>query len=176
MDQQPMKIIYFTRHGLTEMNKAGLRSGSTETPLAAEGRAQAKLAGQHAKGLQIDTIACSTMGRAVETAEIIAHEIGHPLSDIYQSELLVERHFGVLEGQPNVQNDDTDDIEDIELTNDLLERMRKALEWIDTLPGNTILVVAHGGVGRALRHVMDPSISLTHSHFPNAEIVELKRA
>jgi uncharacterized phosphatase len=170
-----MKTLYFTRHGLTEMNKAGLRSGSTETPLAHEGREQAKVAGQHAKDLGIDVIACSTMGRAIETAEIIADEIGHPLSDIYKSELLVERHFGILEGQPYVPDNDTDDIENIETTEQLFERVRKALAWIETLPGDTVLVVAHGAVGRALRHIANKNIPFRDSHFPNAEIVELKR-
>lgn len=168
-----MKKLYFTRHGLTEMNKAGLRSGSIETPLATEGKEQARTAGKHARGLQIDTIVCSSMGRAVHTAELIAEEIGYPLDKILRSDLLVERHFGVLEGQPYVRNDDTDDVEDIEVTDDLFKRAAEALKWIESLSGETILIVAHGAIGRALRHVLNPEVSFTTSGFPNAEIREL---
>ncbi len=169
-----MKTLYFMRHGLTEMNVAGLWSGSSETDLTDEGRTQAKLAGQHAKELNIDTIVCSTQSRAIETAQIVAKEIGYTLDKIHQSSLLVERHMGQLEGQPYRPDFDMDGIADIETTDTLFNRARLAIEWIESLPGDTILVVSHGATGRAIRHILTPSTPFHGSaRFGNAEIVHL---
>ena len=66
-----MKKLYFIRHGLSEGNVQEIWSGSTDTPLHTEGRAQAKAAGQKAKKLKIDLVVSSPMSRAKETAEII---------------------------------------------------------------------------------------------------------
>src|SRR5580765_3395811 len=91
-----MKHLYFVRHGLSENNKLSIFSGQTESPLADEGREQARQAGQQAKDLHIDHIISSPLSRAHETAQIIAREIGYPEDKIEVSSLLVERHFGVL--------------------------------------------------------------------------------
>ena len=169
-----MKILYFMRHGLTEMNVAGIWSGSTETSLTAEGRAQAKRAGLAAKDLGIDAIVCSTMGRAIETAEIVAKEIGYPLDNIHKSSLLIERHFGELEGQPYKPDLNLDGFADVESIDTLKNRAVLALEWISTISGDTILVVSHGSTGRMLRHVASPDIPFAGAgHFKNADIVRL---
>lgn len=171
-----MKILYFMRHGLTEMNAAGKWSGSTETVLTKEGRAQAKRAGIAAKDLGIDAVVCSTMIRAVETAEIVAKEIGYPLDKIHKSSLLIERHFGELEGQPYKPDLDMDGIADVESLDTLKNRARLALEWIETIPGKVILVVSHGSTGRMLRHVANPQIPFAGAgHFPNAVIRKIER-
>lgn len=169
-----MKKLYFVRHGLSEMNVLGFRAGSIETPLTDKGRAVAKLAGEHARNLGIDLIVSSSMGRALETAEIIAREISYPLEAIQKSDLLVERHFGILEGKPYKPGEDLDVVEGIEQAEALFERVTQALDWIETLPGNTVLIVSHGATGRALRHVLDPNISFASASFNNAEIVELR--
>lgn len=167
-----MKKLYFVRHGLTEMNVAGVWSGTTETPLTSVGREQARQAGVSARKLNIDTIACSPLGRAVETAELIAKEIGYPLDNIHKSSLLIERHFGVLEGQAWDPDLNLDGFADIESKDTLVNRARLALEWIQTLPGDTILVVSHGSLGRALKHAVDPSVPFEQvSKLHNAEIV-----
>lgn len=66
------------RHGLSVLNVRGIRAGHIETPLTDEGRQQARRAGQAAKKYQIDTIVCSPLSRAHETAAIVAKEIGIP--------------------------------------------------------------------------------------------------
>lgn len=168
-----MKKLYFVRHGLTEMNAAGLWSGTTETPLTDVGRAQAKEAGEHAKTLGIDAIACSTMSRALETAEIIAKQIGFAPHTIHQSSLLIERHFGELEGTPWEPDFNMDGIAEAESIDTLFHRAKLAFEWLESLPYDTILVVSHGSTGRALRHIIHPEIPFSGAgHFSNAEIVE----
>lgn len=169
-----MKQIYFMRHGLSEMNKIGLRSGSTNTPLTDEGREMAHVAGRDYSGKPFDSIITSTLDRAIETAQIVAKETNFPLENIIQSPLLVERHFGSIEAQPYVPDADTDDVPGIELTADLLARAQKAADLINALDGETILVVGHGGIGRALRHVLNPEIPFVGAgHFPNAQIFML---
>lgn len=171
-----MKTLYFMRHGLTEMNVAGKWSGRTETSLTDEGREQAKRAGITAKHLQIDAIVCSTMERAVETAEIVAKEIGYPIKNIHKSSLLIERHFGSLEGTPWQPDLNLDGIADVESIDTLKNRAQLALEWIETIPGDTILIVSHGATGRMIRHVADPSIPFEGAgRFMNADIAKLSR-
>jgi uncharacterized phosphatase len=147
-----MKKLYFIRHGLSEMNKSGHFAGTIDTPLAAEGRAQAKAAGEKAKNLSIDLIISSPLGRALETAKIIAEEIGYPISKIIASDLIIERHWGDLEGTPHIQVGDLDEIPNAETSTQLLNRAEKALRYLEGLEAENILVVSHGTFGRALRH------------------------
>lgn len=167
-----MKKIYFCRHGLSELNITGHIAGSIDTPLANEGRRQAQAAGQKAKDYGIDLIVTSPLSRAKETAEIIAREIGYPVEQIHNSDLLVERHFGELEGKPWSPDLNLDGISDIETVDSLIERAHLALEWIESLPGQTVLVVSHGSFGRALRSVLIAEHPFENSEkLPNAEII-----
>jgi uncharacterized phosphatase len=165
-----MKRLYFIRHGLTEMNKLGLFSGITETPLTAEGRKQAKKAGQSAKDLGIDLIVSSPLERALETAQIIAKEIGYTPAEIQTNKLLIERHFGEMEGKPWTPDFNIDGVADIETDDSLIARAKAALRWIESLPADNILVVGHGSFGRALRYHLAKHIDFKE-YIPNAEIV-----
>lgn len=173
-----MKHLYFCRHGLTHANVNGVWSGSTETPLTDEGRAQAKRAGQEAKDLGIDYIICSTLGRARDTAEIIAKEIGFPVERIEQNSLFIERHFGAMEGLGWELDADVDGFIDVESVDDILHRARLALNHIETLEADCILIVSHGTFGRAFRSLLEghqPFVSKgsPEARFKNAEIVRL---
>jgi probable phosphoglycerate mutase len=173
-----MKHLYFVRHGLTHANVARIWSGTTETTLTDEGKQQAKRAGQHAAKLRIDLIVSSPLGRTRETAEHIAREIGYPLEKIEYNSLLLERHFGAMEGQTWQADHDADGFIDVETKEAVLERAKLAMEYVKSLEADNILVVSHGTFGRAFR-------SLTHPHLPfesrgnertkfkNAEIVQL---
>ena len=170
-----MKKLYFTRHGLSVMNKQGLRSGSTNTPLTDEGRLHAQKIGSETD-LQFDLIVTSMLDRAIETAEIIAQEVGYPVEKIKKSPLLNERDFGVLEGEPYIRDADTDDVKNIEPSSELIKRASEALAWIDTFEVETVLIVAHGAIGRALRHAANQNIPFRGAgHFPNTHIMELVR-
>lgn len=150
-----MMKLYFIRHGLSEANKAGIWSGQSETALSPEGRAQAKLAGQKAKDLGINLIVSSPLGRARETAEIIAKEIGYPHAKILFSDLLKERSWGDLEGTAHAsvdRNVELDSIPNIETSERLLKRADEALRYLEGLPDEKVLAVSHGTFGRALRH------------------------
>lgn len=170
-----MKHLYFVRHGLSEMNKTGHWAGRyTETPLAPEGREQARQAGEHAKNLKIDLIISSPQGRAHDTARIIAGTIGYPEHAIELNSLFMERGLGILEGKPWQPDLNIDGFADVETTDTLLERMHLAYEFLKSQPHENVLVVSHGAIGRGLRHIIYPEIPFHHSQpFKNAEIVQL---
>lgn len=172
-----MKHLYFCRHGESEANVAGVWSGQLETPLTANGRKQAKAAGQAAKDIKIDHIMCSPLSRAHDTAKIIAGEIGFPLDALEINSLLIERHFGQMEGQPWSIDTDVDGFIDAETQDSVMNRAHLVLEHLETLPYDNILVVSHGSFGRALRTMVFPDFPFIQgdpaTRFPNAQIVQL---
>lgn len=171
-----MKHLYFVRHGLSEMNIQGVWSGQVETPLTQTGRNQATLAGKELQetGITIDYIIASPLSRAHDTAILIAKEIGYPIENIEINPLFLERHFGALEGQPWQPDLDIDGISDIESTDKILNRARLALDYLDSLHYDNILVAAHGSIGRAIRHHIITAIPYhQYEHkLPNAMIVQ----
>lgn len=162
--------LYFCRHGESEMNRAGLFAGTTDTPLTDIGREQARLEGEKAKGHGIDLIVSSPMSRALETAQIIAKEIGYPADKIMTNKLFVERDFGKLEGKPYDSNLVASEHPTVETDESVIERARRAAEWIESLDARVVLVVSHGSLGRALRYVYQPHADFTE-RIPNATIV-----
>lgn len=144
------------RHGLSEDNEAGVWGGSVNSALTEKGKQQAKEAGKEAKTLKIDVIVSSPMRRTLDTAKIIAKEIGYPVKSIHVNKLLIERNFGELEGKPHNPDLDLDGFSDIETTDSVIERSRLALRWLENeFPGDTtVLVVAHGQIGRAFRNII----------------------
>jgi uncharacterized phosphatase len=170
-----VKHLYFVRHGLSEANKAGVWSGQRQTPLSTEGRLQAHEAGEAAKGLPIDLIVCSPFDRAVDTAKIIADEIGLSHDNIIHNKLFIERGLGELEGRPWKIEHSIDEYEGVEARSSLFARMKYAYEYLESLPADTILVVGHGASGRALRHVIHPDIPFQGPgvrRLPNGQIVQ----
>jgi len=184
-----MKRLFIVRHGETEFNAKRIWAGQVETNLTEKGKKQAKDAGVHiSKNLpKFDLIISSKYSRAVDTATIIAKEIGYPVSNIKKNNLFAERSYGKLEGTHSEpffdQNtfEDIDEIEGSESVEQLHNRAIKALEYLKSLPENNILVVSHGTFGRALYRVVN---EMPHTHeylehhrskyrMANAEIVEL---
>jgi 2,3-bisphosphoglycerate-dependent phosphoglycerate mutase len=179
-----MKKLYFIRHGLSEFNKANKWAGSSDTPLAPEGYTQAKLAGLLAKekGLSFDVIVSSPLKRAHDTAKLFASEIGYPDEEIIIHELMIERKFGKLEGRKDlvastkyVLNEAAiDKYDGVEPLKELHARAEAALEFLHSLPHETILVVGHGAHGRALRRVIhNEPMHIRGKSYQNAELVRL---
>lgn len=172
-----MKKLYYLRHGLSELNLAGLFAGSTDTPLTEDGKQQALIAGQEAKHLKIDRIISSPLSRALETAKQFAK--GARLSeDIIETEnLLRERNFGSLEQTPwshevssSLLNDNLP--EGVEKWDDLVDRAKQVIEKVKQMPEEDILLVGHGATGRAIKFALDPN-SDWKTGIPNAELVVL---
>jgi len=173
-----MKKLYFARHGESEANQKKLFAGTWDTPLTELGRSQAKNEGEQAQQLKIDLIVSSTLVRAHETAEIIAQEIDYPKDKILTSELMRERNYGELQQKPYSAADgaDFEEVAGIETSQQLLERGVVAVNFLQSLPADNILVVGHGTFGRVLRdQILKQRNAIEvpiEDELPNAQIIE----
>ena len=152
----PARAFWFLRHGETDWNAQGLSQGNVDVPLNANGVAQAHAAGSLLRGRGIAAVVCSPLGRAVDTAGIVAAALGLGVS--VQDDLR-EASFGVQEAAPMagswfaewVAGEATP--EGAEPFAALRERARAAFTTALAHPA-PVLVVAHGALFRALRAEM----------------------
>ena len=176
-----MKRLYFIRHGESTFNANHAWAGSSDMPLTPKGREQAKKAGQEAReqGLVFDVIISSPLERAHHTAKLVANEIDYPHDKIILSDQFVERDFGRLEGRKDlvagtkyfIDESAIDPYDGVEKLTDLQRRMNEFLEYLHSLPHDNILVVGHGGSGRALRRaIKEEPLSKRGKSLGNAEL------
>ena len=83
------------RHGETVWNTQGLQQGQLNSDLTDLGRAQARALAERLGGESFDGLYSSDLGRALETARIIADRIG---LDVVTEPRLRERNLGILQG------------------------------------------------------------------------------
>lgn len=155
--------IYLVRHGETEGNPDGKKryKGSLDVPLSGNGISQIK-ALSRTLSEPISAIYSSPLSRALKSAEIIAKDRG--LSPIPLGALR-ERSFGVWEGMSfdeivdryprefNLWKEDPLRFSPIggESTIEVRERVMPEIHrLIERHRGETILIVAHGGVNRVV--------------------------
>ena len=88
-------MIYIVRHGQTEQNLRKKMQGRSDFPLTELGREQASAVGDAFReaGIVFDQVYTSPLGRAVETAELIAGDV-----PIDVEEALIEMDYGPYEG------------------------------------------------------------------------------
>ncbi|MBO0710684.1 MAG: histidine phosphatase family protein [Acetobacteraceae bacterium] len=153
--------FWFLRHGETDWNARNLSQGDVEIPLNENGIRQAHEAARRLANLGIASIVSSPLSRARVTAEIAAAALG---LGVAFDEGLREVAFGEQEGQPMGEwyNDwiaGTFTPEGAEPFADLRARAIAAVNRTLGFP-RPVLVVAHGGLFRALRAAMglEPNI------------------
>jgi len=180
-----VKKLYYIRHGLSETNKAGQWGGQVNPTLAPEGHEQAKAAGKAIRdqGLSFDVIVSSPLQRAHHTAQHIASHLDYPHEEIILCDLLKERSYGVMDGKPvdpivkNLFKKNEvliDDIEGVESLADFQKRADQAYAYLESLPHDTILVVGHGGFGRALwRAATGTPLHIRGEYHENAKLIRL---
>ena len=180
-----MKKLYYIRHGQSHTNLNGQWGGQVDTPLTDEGREQAKAAGKsiQEQGLSIDVIVRSPLQRAHHTAKHIADHIGYPHEKIVLHDVFKERNYGIMDGKvmdPEIialykTNEALiDHIEGVEKLADFQKRADQAFEYLQSLPHETVLVVAHGGFGRALwRATTNTPLHVRGEYHPNAQLTRL---
>ena len=152
--------ILLVRHGETDWNAAGRIQGQTNSSLNELGREQANALAEQLAGERIDAVYASDLDRARETAEILALRLDLP---VVVDPALRERNFGSWEGRTVAEIDeqwpgawarwrDGNGAEgDVEDHLALAERIRGAIARLaGSHPGDTILVVAHGGALRVI--------------------------
>jgi uncharacterized phosphatase len=167
-----MKTIYFVRHAESEATANNIAAGGEfEAPLTDYGRKQAKKTGKGLKDKKIDVIVSSPMIRAIETAKIIAQEIGYNPNKIMTNPVFVERKLGIYSGRPLAefkQDFDKDALhESVESVESLSKRVKDGLKWLSELNAERVVLISHGDVSRALR--------LIHQDLPHSHLYKLER-
>lgn len=155
-----MPHITLVRHGQTDWNLARRIQGSTDIPLNDTGRADAVAAAEVLSAGTHHAIYASPLIRARETASIIAARLGLPEPAITRG--LREREFGDAEGTtvsdyiaryggwhaPVPGAETLEQVRDRAL--DSLGRIARASRRRSAPASESIIVVTHGGVIRAL--------------------------
>ena len=96
-----MTTLILVRHGESEWNRAGRIQGQVNSPLTDLGIDQAKAIRDHLSGILLNQeleIYTSPLDRAIQTAEIIAQGIDHPISKIIIEERLNDFSLGEISG------------------------------------------------------------------------------
>ncbi len=141
------------RHGQTDWNINFLLQGVTDIPMNSTGIAQVKTAARALQRSDWDLVLTSPLGRARETAEIIAEQLG--FDAIHQQDLLIERSFGEAEGlaydQWKLKYSNLDEIPGGESKSELTSRSELLLQNLaSTHPGKRILAISHGALIRTV--------------------------
>ena len=141
------------RHGQTDWNINLLLQGVTDIPMNSTGIAQVRTAARALKVNDWDLILTSPLGRARQTAEIIAEHLG--FQDIHQQDLLIERSFGEAEGlayeQWKSKYSNLDELPGGESKSDLVARSKTLLDtFAEDHPGKRILAISHGALIRTV--------------------------
>lgn len=89
------RTIHVVRHGQTEFNRLGRLQGSSDPPLNAAGREQARRAAEQLAAAGVRSVVSSPMARASQTADAIRAVAGVSATE---DPRLRERGFGCLEG------------------------------------------------------------------------------
>lgn len=163
----PPRRILLARHGETAWNALGKLQGHTDIALNDTGRGQARALAASLARAGIRTVWASDLGRARETAEIVATALGLAPPQIEPA--LRERRFGVFEGLTReecaAQHPDawhawhvrTATPPGAEERERAVERLGAALTRIAERGDGPALVVSHGGVMRLwLMNWLDP--------------------
>jgi len=156
----PATRILLARHGETDWNRIGRWQGHADPPLNETGRHQAAALAGRLTGDGVAAVYSSDLQRAGETARIVADRLRLPVvQDADLREIDVGSWSGLTRDEVRARYPDgfarwlDGEIgHDGETREDLTDRVVSAVERIaDAHPGETVLVVTHGGAIRALR-------------------------
>jgi probable phosphoglycerate mutase len=95
MKEKSKTTLLAVRHGQTVWNAESRFQGHGDSPLTETGRRQAQALGERMRGIDFDVLISSDLGRAMQTASIVASCAGHEVRTDFR---LRERNFGALEG------------------------------------------------------------------------------
>ncbi|MFE4195567.1 histidine phosphatase family protein [Paenarthrobacter sp. NPDC056912] len=174
MEGMTLTTFALVRHGQTDWNAERRLQGATDIPLNDVGRGQARDAVAFLSDHQWDAVVSSPLGRAAETAEIIADGLGLTVSRLVPE--LTERSFGPAEGLQAGPELEALRIpggfRGAESDDDAASRGLAALEGLaEEFAGKRVLVVAHGtlirltlnrAIGRTLDSVQNAVLNLAH--------------
>lgn len=176
-----MKKLYLLRHGQTEFNVKKLVQGRCDSPLTDLGRQQAGMAAAWLKGHGVvpDKVVSSSLGRAMDTAQLVACELLGPDAAAEPCEGIIERCYGTFEEGPHdaLPTDVWDPGEDLvpfggEGSHALQERMVATLTNLMGAEGiETLLAVSHGSASRQFIKAAAPEGFELPAKLPNCAIM-----
>lgn len=176
-----MKKLYLLRHGQTEFNVKKLVQGRCDSPLTDLGRKQAGMAAAWLKSHDVvpDKVVSSPLGRAMDTAQLVACELLGPDAAAEPCEGIIERCYGSFEEGPHdaLPTDVWDPGEDLvpfggEGSRALQERMVGTLtNLMDSEDTETLLAVSHGSASRQFIKAAAPEGFELPAKLPNCAIM-----
>ena len=176
-----MKRLYLLRHGQTEFNVKKLVQGRCDSPLTDLGRQQAKMAAAWLKahGVTPDKVVSSPLGRAMDTADLVATELLGQNAAVEPCEGIIERCYGTFEEGPHdaLPTDVWDPGEDLvpfggEGSQVLQARMVNTLtNLISAENVETLLAVSHGSASRQFIKAAAPADFKLPTKLPNCAIM-----
>lgn len=176
-----MKKLYLLRHGQTEFNVKKLVQGRCDSPLTDLGRKQAGMAAAWLKSHDVvpDKVVSSPLGRAMNTASLVAYELLGPDAAVEPCEGIIERSYGTFEEGPHdaLPTDVWDPGEDLisfggEGSHALQERMVGTLTNLMGAKGiETLLAVSHGSASRQFIKAVAPGGFEFPTKLPNCAIM-----
>ncbi|HEY4268085.1 MAG TPA: histidine phosphatase family protein [Galbitalea sp.] len=166
-----MTDLYLVRHGETDWNRQRRIQGLTDIPLNETGRDQARATGMLLARRRWDGIFSSPLDRARETASIISAEVG--LGEPTLVDALVERNYGQAEGlewhQVALLYPPGKAVPGRESREAVGARVLPAmLDLAAKHPGESLLIVSHGGAIRAVLNAVEPAAS--HGMITNGSV------
>lgn len=148
--------IYLLRHGQTDWNLEGKMQGRKDIPMNDTGIKQMMELSEHLRKMNfhVDFIISSPLNRAKESAKIVAETIGFEGNIVYDEDF-IERSFGLAEGLVWTKdlnlNDEKYAVETVE---DVCKRAKIAIDKYMLHEDISILIVAHGAILSAVKHVL----------------------
>lgn len=189
-DRHVPERLFLARHGQTRWNAEHRLQGQLDSPLTHEGIAQARRTAERlaARGVAVETVCSSPLGRALRTAVIIADRLGADLVEVPE---LAEVHHGVLAGLtweeidaefPTVRSERADNrygwcFPGGESYAQARARARTALSACGWAATGVPVLVSHEMIGRMLRaelRGLTPQTALDLRH-PHDVVFEIER-
>ncbi len=159
--------VIVVRHGETHWNIEGRRQGHLDSTLTEKGRAQAEALSERFTAESCNAVYSSDLGRAFDTARIIAERTGH---EVVADSRLRERNLGIFQGLNGDEIRERFPVEYQEHRNggadhavpsgeSFRQQTERNILCLEDLAqrhaGEIIMVVTHGGVLSALfRHTL----------------------
>lgn len=158
MQQNDETEVVLIRHGQTFWNIEGRWQGHADSPLTEDGLRQAKALAERLARMPFSVLYSSDLGRAKDTAKIIARQTGH---DVLFDPRLRERNVGVFQGLTLMEmkerfpeayeryaNHDSDFV--IPQGESMDRRFAINIDWVNEIAekhrGRCVVAVTHGGV------------------------------
>ena len=175
-----MATLILVRHGNSAWNKLGLWTGKTDVDLTAEGRDEARKAGELIRDITIGRAYVSSLCRTHQTLDALREGYGKAIPEPTKDHALDERDYGSYTGKnkwevkeeigeeefTKLRRNFDHPVPEGETLKDVYLRVVPYYEQVirpELMAGENVIVVSHGNTLRALvkylEHIPDDRIS-----------------